>query len=283
MNVATVAAETGLSRWLGLSRSELFAVTFALGFLNAIIPNIISGIQVYGIFYSVINTFEISVIVWLAALFAVQYALSGDLGAITNLDRAVCIFMLLVSVAPLGPIMWIFNTLFAFYLILGAGRSDMIRRCGWITLAITVPMFWSKRVFNVFSEFFLSLDAELVSSITGTSRISNLVPIPNGEGYLQIAAPCSSVANVSLAILCWVIFTQTTGVRWRIRNVAWCAFACISVVAINVSRISLIGFYPDKYELLHGPVGATVTSWLTIIVVLTVCFYGVGRGRFRLL
>lgn len=271
------------ARWLGLSRPELVALLLIVGIANALMPNIVNGIAADGIVVALINTFEISAIVWLAIFVTVKYALLGAKRPITLFDRCLAIAVALVCLLPIGPVMWLLLTLFSIKLITEAGRDDMLHRAGWVCLALTVPMFWSKRLFNMFSEFFLAIDAQLVSSITQTERISNLVPIPGGNGFLQIAAPCSSMANVSLALLCWILFTQTGGVRWEPRNVLWCGLACLSVVAINVTRISLIGFYPSQYELLHGPIGSTVVSWITVVVVLAVCFYGVGRGRFKLL
>ncbi|QEE43370.1 hypothetical protein FVA81_01605 (plasmid) [Rhizobium sp. WL3] len=270
-------------RWLGMNRPELFTLVFVVGLANAMVPEVLKGIIDNGAVYAVLNTFQVSAIVWLAIFMAISYASAGERGVVTSRDRLVCIGLFVASLLPIGPGIWLCITALALYLIVSSVGDAMSHRAGWVMLAITVPMFWSKRVFNFLSEYFLAFDAELVSAITGTQRVSNLVPIPNGSGFLQIAAPCSSMANVSLAILCWILFTQSSGVRWQRRNVFWCAVACISVVAINVCRISLIGFFPDRYEVLHGPVGTTIASWLTIIAVLIVCYYGVGRGRFKLI
>jgi exosortase/archaeosortase family protein len=268
-------------QWLGLSRNEIFAVGLIVGTANAIMPNIIGGVVKDGLIYSIANTFEISAIVWAAIVLGIHWSLFGDGKRISLTDRLAFLVIMASSFLPLGPFMWIFLTAYSLYAIFSSQRQGGLYRSGWIYLAITIPMFWSKRIFNIFADFFLSIDARLVSLITHTKRISNLVAMPDGSGYLQIAAPCSSMANVSLAVLCWVLFTQANGVRWKPENVFWCACACLAVVAINVTRISLIGFFPDHYELLHGQVGATVVSWLTIVAIFSVCYYGVKRGRFR--
>lgn len=283
LSVSNAASTEVSTSWLGLSRPELVALLLVVGIANALMPNIVNGIAADGIVFATLNTFEISAVVWLAVFVTVKYALLGEKRPITLLDRGLAIAFIFSCLLPIGPVMWLLLTAFALKLITGSKRDDFLHRAGWVCFALTVPMFWSKRLFNMFSEFFLAIDAELVSSITQTERISNLVPIPGGTGYLQIAAPCSSMANVSLALLCWILFTQTGGVRWKPRNVLWCGLACLSVVAVNVTRISLIGFYPNQYELLHGPIGSTVVSWTTVLVVLAVCFYGVGRGRFKLI
>lgn len=274
------APPTASVRWFGLSRSELMTLLYILSVGNALLPLIAGGIANDGIIYAVLNTFEVSAIVWGALALGIVYSLRSE-GGVRPLDKVVAGVTVAGCLMPLGLATWGFVTLVALYGILSSRRDahDWQHRAGWIFLAITVPMFWSKRLFNLFAEVFLSIDAAFVSLITHTERVSNLVAIPGGQGYLQIAAQCSSLANVSLAVLCWVLFTQAAGMRWRLANLAWCSFACLAVIAINVSRISLIGFYPHLYELIHGPIGSTVASWVTVFVVLAVCYYGVGRGR----
>lgn len=271
------------ARGTSLTRGELLTLLFVVAAGNALLPTIVGGIAESGIVFSVLNTFEISAIVWMALAIGSLYGLRAG-GEIRRFDRVVAAVVLIGCLLPLGPATWVLVTLLAVYAIqTSRPASDWLHRAGWVFVAVTVPMFWSKRLFNFFSELILSIDAMLVSSITHTARISNLVAIPDGSGYLQIAATCSSMANVSLAVLCWIMFTQITGVRWRVSNVLWCALACALVVVINVTRISLIGFYPNHYDLIHGDIGGTIASWATIVVVLAVCYYGVANGRLHAL
>jgi exosortase/archaeosortase family protein len=262
-----------------LTRAELFAAVLVGAVCNALLPTIVNGISVDGAVYGVLNTFEISVIVWVGTFIGIRYALQIPDGRIDRWDIAVICGALIGCLLPLGPFTWVLLSGLALYLILGAKQQlSPQAHAGWIMLAVTVPMFWSKRVFNLFSDFFLSADAMLVSSITQTERTSNLVAMPGGSGFLQIAAPCSSMANLSLAMLCWVLFTQTSGLRWRPRNFVWCLIACLAVVAINVTRITLIGFFPHSFDLLHGPIGSTVASWLTVFATVGICYHGVRRA-----
>jgi hypothetical protein len=116
-----------------------------------------------------------------------------------------------------------------------------------------------------------------VGWLVGTPRSGNAIQLADGSGYLWIAPACSSLANVSLAILCWVTVSKGVGRSGSLRDVGWVALACAAVVAINVTRISLIGFYPAYFDLLHGPVGATVASWLTLGITVTICLLAVRR------
>ncbi|APO72542.1 hypothetical protein IE4872_PD02028 (plasmid) [Rhizobium gallicum] len=274
------AADRDIALVLGLSRPQMLTLIFALLASNALLSKIATGIARDGWIYSLINTFEVSAIVWGGLVLGIRYAWRVEPSPISPLDKVVAGAAVLVCLLPLSPITWPLMSIVALYFIATAPSSLSAQsHAGWIFLAVTVPMFWSKQLFSVFSNFFLAIDASLVASITGTERTSNIVAMPGGAGYLQIAAPCSSMANVSLALLCWVLFTQLNNSRWRPRNMMWCAFACLSVMAINVFRITLIGYFPQHFDLLHGPIGASVVSWVSLIVVVLVCNYGVRNGR----
>jgi exosortase/archaeosortase family protein len=108
-------------------------------------------------------------------------------------------------------------------------------------------------------------------------RAGNTISFSDGSGYLWIAPACSSIANVSLAILCWVLFTQMFYRERPIRHAWWAVLACALVVAINVTRLSLIGLYQQHFDLLHGPVGATVANWLSFAAIIGICALGVKR------
>ena len=59
-------------------------------------------------------------------------------------------------------------------------------------------------LFQLFANFILAVDASLVSWLLGTHRTGNLVEFADKSGQLVIFPACSSLANVSLAFLCWV-------------------------------------------------------------------------------
>ena len=46
------------------------------------------------------------------------------------------------------------------------------------------------------------------------------------------------------------------------------------MVAINVTRMSLIALNPDQYDLIHGDVGATTASMLSTAATLAICYFG---------
>ena|SRR5690242_20675688 len=114
----------------------------------------------------------------------------------------------------------------------------------------------------------------LFSWFTGTERAGNALRFADGQGYLWIAPGCSSLSNISLAILCWVLFRQIRGLKWSLRSVGWCLLACFSVMIINVIRIGLMVMNKEGFEIMHGPTGASLANWGTVVTVLGICLYG---------
>ena len=279
-----IEARANSSVFLGMCRPQLLTFLSILLISNAMLPTIVQGIALSGLVDALVATFHTSAVVWIALIMGILSANRAENGAIDRLDRMVFSACVLLCLLPLGPMTWGVLSCFGFYLVVRSrGAVSWQKSAGWVLFAVSVPMFWSKRVFSIFADYILAADAVLVASITHTSRTANLVAMPGGQGFLEIGGPCSSIANVSLAFLCWVVFTQMNSIRWHPRNLFWCGAACTAVIAINVLRIVLIGYFPTHYDLLHNGIGATVAAWLTSISCLAICHYGVQIEKRRAL
>ena len=171
---------------------------------------------------------------------------------------------------------WLGLSLIAVYLRATASHT-MMRRAAAIVFALTLPLFWSRLVFAAFSETILGIDAQLVGWLIGTATTGNVVPFADGSGSMFIAPGCSSVANLSLAVLSAAAFVNLRSGRWSPSALAWTAASATAVVAINVTRIGLIGVYPAQYDLIHGPVGAAVADGLTLLAIVGVGYHRIGH------
>lgn len=267
--------------FFGLNRPEAVYLAFACLAANAIVPSATGSVEQFGWAGAVMAAFNVSVIVWAGIWMGLEFCAEGRAEPPSTLDRWVVGMAIIVCFLPIGGATWLVLTAFAGYIILKSTDDDRMRRSGWIFLAMTVPMFWGRRLFNLFSDHILTIDAYFVSLATQTERIGNTVQMPGGAGVLLIGAPCSSMANMSLAVLCWTLFTQNYRVRWSMRNLYWCVGACFAVMAINVIRIAIIGFFPQYYELLHDGSGVVVFSWLSAIASVIVCYIGVKHGNLQ--
>ncbi|MBF9233913.1 hypothetical protein [Microvirga alba] len=260
-----------------VSRNELFAGLVVVGFANGISERVIASVTENGATAALLSTFDISVIVWGALAIAVAFLLRSPAQSISHLDRVVTTCALIAFLTPIAPLSWLAMSVLAIYILRTSVNPTFLHRGAWILLALTIPMFWGRLLFAMLSDLILQGDAALVGWVLGTPRVGNAIQFADGEGYLWIAPACSSLANISLAILCWVTLGKVLGRPSSLRDIVWVLVACAAVVAINVTRISLIGLYREHFELIHGPVGSTVASWIILAVTVGVCLIGMRR------
>jgi exosortase/archaeosortase family protein len=254
-----------------LSRHQLFGGLFLLGFVSAVTDRVISSILSRGFAESVSLTFDVSAIVWGSCYFALSLAGESQPQKVGPRDWIAAAIAATAFLFPATLVNWVALTCFSGYVAFATARRSPLQRSAWIVLAVTFTMFWSPRIFAVFSEWILAGDAELVSWITGTGRVGNTVQLRDGSGYLWIAPTCSSMANISLAVLCWTAFAQLSARAASKGDVAICIITCLCVIAINVTRIGLIGYYPDWYEALHGSIGTVIFGYLTLVTIVGIC------------
>ena len=257
-----------------LERNRLFAGVLIVGFANGIVDRIADGFARGDVAELVLNTFEISAIVWVALIVAVVFLLRSERLAATPADSVVAAIAAAACMIPMTPLSWIALSGLAVYALRTSFPGSYAHRAAWIMLAIAVPMFWSRAAFAILSDPILKFDALLVGWVIGTEHIGNTIGFADGTGYLWIAPDCSSFMNVSLAVLGWVLFTQMFARERPLHHWWWCVLACAAVILINVTRLSLIGLYPEHGGVLHGMLGATVANWATLIAIVGICALG---------
>lgn len=282
-NMAAVAGRIGLpprrkSGRLAASRNRYFGALIAVGLANGAIVRIADAVRRDGWALAGLDTFGISAIAWLAAAAAVAFAFGAPSAPLRRADLAVGLAAAIAFLAPAPQLSWIGLTGVALYLWRTAGRRDRARRAALVLLALTVPMFWSHLLFAAFGGGILSIDAKMVGAIVGAGSAGNTIPFADGQGVLFLEPGCSSLSNVSLSLLCAMLFVQCQNGGWTPRMAAAACFACVVTIAVNVVRIALMGIYPSYYQLIHGPVGANLAGWGTMLAVAAICMAGSRSG-----
>jgi hypothetical protein len=219
--------------------------------------------------------FDVSIIVWGACFVGVSLMLDDRAGEIQKTDLVLSAFLLPLIALPVGAASWLAVTILSLYVLIFGQPGDSVRRGAIVLLAVTVPMLWSRLLFNLFARFILEIDAIFVGWILGTHRTGNLVEFADHSGSLAIFPSCSSLANVSLALLCWVTVSQFAQHQWRPRDIFWCLLACLSVFAVNVLRISLMGINGSFYLMLHTPIAEVLLNVVMFGLVLSISLAGV--------
>jgi exosortase/archaeosortase family protein len=260
-----------------MTRDRFFVALTILALANGCAGRMIYAVESLGWWAAIAGTFNISIVVWAACVAGLSLLYRTDDGRIGRFDLAVGTGVLCLAALPYSPPSWVALTGLALHLIRTSEAGSTTRRGSLILLAAAIPMFWSKLLYTVVAGPILEADAVLVSTLLGTERIGNIVKFADGSGSLQIYPACSSLANMSIAILAWVTTTQLVRRAWSPVDLGWCALACAAVVFVNIGRISLIGLFPQSYGLLHGPVGSATAAWISLGFIALVCFLGVRR------
>jgi len=258
-----------------ISREEFFAGLFILGCANGLLGRVLLTLNSDG--WTGLLNVDISVIVLFACFAGISTLLQGDRDEMRSVDLAVAAIFLILVLLPVFALSWLAVTGLSLYILVFANDRSARRRGALILLALTVPMLWSKLVFQFFAGPILAIDASLAAWLIGTDRVGNVFGFGDGSGHVVIAPACSFVANTSLAFLCWVSVTQWVKHQWSPMDIIWSLLVCSSVIAVNVGRIALTGMSRSNYELIHGPVGSMVLG--VIILMLAVGFSVVSARR----
>jgi hypothetical protein len=256
--------------------NSLFAGLVAVGFINGSTHRMLAAFDENPA-GALLNGFGLSVIVWAALAVALALLSTAPAAPLGRRDWLVAGTALVLFTIPVGPLAWLGLMLVGAYLAATSAAGTRARRAGLIVLALIVPMFWSRVVFSLFGDALLRFDALLVSLAIGARRTGNALAFADGWGYYWIAPPCSSVANISLAVLTYILVSNLSDRRAKI-PLFYAVLAVVSVVAINVGRMAITGISRAHYDLMHGPYGAAATSALSLAAMMGICLIGWRRS-----
>jgi hypothetical protein len=262
-----------LSAW---SAQDVFAVLVVIGFANGIAKEAVQSVKDAGLAHAVFDTFGVSIILWAGCAVAAVMLARAPRRELQPRDLAVACCACLCFLVPVPEVSWAGIVLIALHLRLSAVDAAN-RAAAAVVFALTIPVFWTRLVFMFFTEPVLAADARLVALITGTTPRGNLVPFADGSGAIYLQPGCSSLVNLSLALLSAMLFLHARGGRWTALNVSWTLVSLVLVAVINIVRMGLMGLSPEHYTLLHGPVGASAAGWLSAAVILLIGYLGIGR------
>jgi hypothetical protein len=233
-----------------LRRGEYFAGLFLLACMSGLAARIIQSVNKLGWEEALLNTFDISVIVWISWVAGVSLIFRDRTVGIRSSELALGVVCIFLVVLPVGALSWVAMTGLSLFILLTADVSTT-RRGAIILLATTVPLLWSRMLFKFFASWILGVDASLTSWLLGAHRTGSVVEFADHSGQLVIFPACSSLANVSLAFLCWVTLSQLVCHKKSVYDFFWCFLACASVIAVNVTRLTILGLSQWHYATFH--------------------------------
>ncbi|GGF44927.1 hypothetical protein GCM10007301_00560 [Azorhizobium oxalatiphilum] len=258
-----------------LRRKDFFAALVLIGFANGLISRVLESAHNIGWFAGLMNTFDISAIVWVAIYMVPTQIWKETDAPVTRPDLVVGAICLAAFFVPIAQMSWLALSGLSIYLLCSGEKGSHLRETGWLLLALSIPMLWARLMLSALSGPILRLDATMVSKLVGSTHVDNAVRYLDGSGVMWIAPTCSSLANITLAQLCWIAFLTGSRTPWSAPAILWGILACIMVAGFNVARLVILALNPTHHALLHGPIGNAVVSWITTAALVVFCWYGI--------
>ena len=250
-------------------RSQIYCGVVATGFANGVSDRVAESLARDGPIVALMEMFGVSLIAWLAMGTTIWLVLQAGAERARRSDFGVACAAAFAFLIPLPQLSWLALAGVAVFLA-STSSQGTLRRAAVLLGAVTVPMFWARIAFAVFGGPILAVDAKMVGWIVGTGGVGNTVPFADGSGVVFLLPACSSLTNISLAFLCGVMIVKLYDLRWSRTVIRALVAACLTTVAINLARISLIGVMPAYYDIIHGTVGVTLAELATNLTVMAI-------------
>ena len=213
--------------------------------------------------------------IWVAMYAALKIGLADPPGEWTRRDAVVLSAVVILSFLPISFAANAGLLGCGIYLFATSRQGEPAWRVSLVLLALTSPLIWGRVLLHIFAVPILALDAQLVAAITASPVDGNLVRGASDAPRMLIGGPCSSVHNMSLAILLWTTAAVLLNIRIDRRYVAAGLAMVVFMFVLNVARLATIAVFPDQYELLHVGAGAAAFSWAGLIGAGFIAFRGV--------
>lgn len=251
---------------LALPRPVAFAGCCIVAALNARMAPVAATIQQLGAQNAFFNLFEISAVIWFAlyAAWTIAYNSNAD-EPYRRGDGPILAAMVVAILLPM-PILSIGAGFAAgLWLLLTSQSGTSARRLAIIVTALTAQQIFGRLFLALFSEFILAADIILVELLSGLESHGNVVTRADGS-ELIVAAGCSSVRNLSYALLAWVTVAQLFRLRLDKRLIMYVAASMLAIFLLNSLRLFLMAWFPVHFEFLHEGSGAALFGWTGFLI-----------------
>ena len=254
-----------LSVGYGISRGGIFAAAGILAALNAQADQLLSAFASQPAAEAITGLAGISAVIWAAMAASCKIGNESTKRLHTTRDLSVLICIVSLCFVPISYAAQLALLLCGGYLVGTSRPGDPERRAALVLLALTGPLIWGRLLLHVLEIPILALDAHLIGATVGTQVDGNVVHFADASGHFIIGGPCSSVHNMSLAIVLWT----TAAMLFRIRIDRKYIFIGLGMVAfmfaLNILRLSAMAVFPAEFDLIHTGAGAVLFSWVGLI------------------
>lgn len=262
-------------------RAGLFACAGVLAALNAQAGQLLNDLTFQNSLVGIANLAGISGVIWFAMYSALCIGLAQNDETPRSADWLILAVTVGLSILPFATAAKAALEVCALYLLGTARRGDNAKRVGVILLGLTGPLVWGRIILESFAQPVLSLDAHIVAAVIGSRVHDNVVQFAHSQKQFLIGMPCSSVHNISLALVLWTTAAALFRVRFDARYTGWGVAMAVFMFGLNVARLSLIGRFPSSFVFLHDGAGADIFSWLALLGAGFIAFVAVAGAVAR--
>jgi hypothetical protein len=255
-------------------RGPAFACAGVVAALNAQADQIINSLRYQSVDIAVATLGGVGAIIWIAMFAAVKIGFD-EKRTIGRIDLIVLLAVAGLSLLPVSLAAQAGLLLCGLYLLATSERGSPSRRISVVLLALTGPLIWGRIFLHVFAMPILALDANLVGWMIGSPVNGNTVEFIGASGKFLVGTPCSSVHNISLAIVLWATAAALFDLRIDRRYVLVGLAMAGWMFALNIARLVAVGLFPAHFHFLHVGAGAELFGWAGLIGAAAIAARGV--------
>jgi exosortase/archaeosortase family protein len=268
------------TRLATLGRRRLFALTIGILVANAVATKIINALVLLGPANALASGLGLSWAFWLSFALCVRLAAIEEDRAAEPLDLWVCGACLAAAAVPISPVSSLACTALALFLLFDRTKGVLLKASAMVLLAISVQLLWSRLLMLFFVGPVADLDAHLVGLIIHRPVHGNMVEFADGSHRLSILEACTSVQNASVALMLFVAIVRTFRPKPRASELYFLLGLFVSVVVVNLIRLTLMAQNIEMFHLVHGDIGWPVINAIITVIGLLWAVLSVRREVF---
>lgn len=264
-----------------LGRERLFAFVFLLLTLNGLAGFLALAEARAGWAWAALDLFDVSAIVWLAL--AAGLALlwnAADQPPARPVDWVGTCLAVIVAFIPTPVASAAMLSVVGLSAVVSGGPTSVLRRSGLIFLSLTAFLIWGRIALALGAGLLLRADAGFVSLVSGLPSSGNAVGFAGGGRFL-VAPGCSSLHEVSLALILWTTVVQYFAIASGRRAWLTLALAVVAAIAVNCARLATIAWHPRDFDYWHVGMGAAQFGWVALAAIVAVTYRGLADAPRR--
>lgn len=261
-------------------RAQLFALVIAVLAPNAVAAKVLQSFWETGAGPTIGSGLGVSWTFWLAAAACLRLAWTEAPAPIRAFDVWLAAGCVVAALVPISQASGLACTGLGLALLLDRRSGVRLKAAALVLLAISIQVLWSRLMMLFFIGPIADFDAHAVGLLIQRPVVGNEVMFVDGSQKMSILAACTSVQNVSLALMLYVAIVRTVRPSPRIAEL-WALLGLFAtVVVINLGRLVLMAQSAPMFEMMHGGVGWSLAEAAITVAVLAWALASVRREIF---